>query len=384
MPHSRKWFKWLAALCLLLVASTAVFFLTRGGSSNIEYLSDHEAILRNGNDTFRIGVSFDDAPDFSDESSHFATTIGSEERFYKWTHFFALNDHDATPAGDRFLKLLDRAYVESFDAVSGELLETFEVEQCDAQLWQFTLQSGILFYSKTGELDLVWHILLTTGDELIFRQSMDISQKNVLIFTPDDTPMHTIEELRALIGHIEATATAEDEVILYLPPVIYEGGLTLSRGYTIFAVTDADGIATFTDTVICRAPYPQIIQLVNITFAGNGSGIGLLDLCGTSLDRCTFHNWEIAAKTGKTGWILSFGSTYENNEIALEFNSVESWWNSSEYPDNYFLNNRSAIVINQVSPFTVLTFENSVFRGNEHNVVNFTDQPIDLSNAVIE
>ena len=196
--------------------------------------------------------------------------------------------------------------------------------------------------------------------------------------------MNTIEELRALIRQVETTTNAGDEVILYLPPVTYEGGLTLSRGYTIFGSQDTDRGTTFTDIVVCAAPYPHIMQLVNITFEGNGCGVGVMDYCGTALDRCTFRNWDVAAKTGESGWILSFSCTYQNNGTAIEFNCVDTWYNISEYPNNRFIDNTNALVLYQIVPMATFTFENSLFRGNENNVVNFTQQTIDLSGATVE
>lgn len=387
MPRSRKWIKRLLKTCFFLIAAGALCAAVLKATKqpdNIKYVSDHEAIFRNGTDTYRIGVAFGDEPVFTAENSYYTDMVGSEESYCTWTHFYAFNDADGRLARREFLRLVEHAYIESLDTESGQLRDTFEVEVYEEDGWQFSLQSGIFITADTGKRILVWHILLTTGDELIFRQSMEIFQKNTLIFTPDDSQMNTIEELRALIRHIETSSSPEDEVILYLPPVIYEGGVTLSRSYTIFGTQNAEGTTTFTDTVICSAPHAQIVQFVDTTFAGNGTGTGLIDYCGTVLDRCTLRNWDIAAKTGEFGWILSSKSTYQNNGTAIEFNCTNSWYNTNEFPDNCFLDNENAFVINKIMPIMTLTFQNSVFRGNENNVINFTDQPINLTGAIIE
>lgn len=386
IPCSHKRIKHLLMLCFLLISAgvllCAAVQKAVSQPDSIQYISDHEAVFRNGSDTYRLGVSFEDEAIFTAENSYYTATIGSREEFCKWTHLYALNDTGT--AREEFLSLLERAYVESFDAESGQLRNTFEVDICEDESSLKALLCPVYFNSETGKRDLVWHILLTTGDELIFRQSMEIKEKTTLVFTADDWMMNTIEDLRMLIQYIESTTTIDDEVILYLPAVIYEGGLTLGRGYTIYGSQGIKNSTTFTDTVVCSAPEPQIVQFVNITFEGNGSGTGLIDYCGTSLDQCTLRNWEVAAKTGNSGWILSFNSTYQNNRTAIEFNCVRTWYNISEYPNNRFIDNKNALVIYQIVPISTFTFENSLFRGNENNVINFTDQSIDLTGAIVE
>ncbi len=376
------WILLLAAAALLLVPRLNT--VPKKQQAVIEYISDHEAVFANEEISLRLGVSFGDEPLFLTGNSYYTTTIGSQESYYKWTHLYALNSTDATAAQAEFLNLFERAYVESIDPESGQLHSTFEVDICKDDEPLEALQCAVHFDSKTGKRDLVWHIFLTTGDELIFRQNMEIKEKAALIFTADDWEMNTIEDLRTLIQHIETTTTIDDEVVLYLPAVTYEGGLTLGRGYTIYGSQGTNGSTTFTDTVVSSAPEPQIVQLVNITFEGSGSGTGLIDHCGTSLIECTLRNWEVAAKTEKSGWILSFGSTYQNNQTAIEFNCFRTWYNASEYPDNRFIDNKNALVLYQIFPISTFTFENSLFRGNENLIVNYTQQSVDLSGAILE
>lgn len=357
---------------------------TEVSTEPVQYISDHEAIYRNGDEIYRIGVSFGDEPVFAPENSYYSATIGALESYYKWTHLYVLRESDGTVAREQFLPLIQSVYVESFDAASGELRDTVYAIECENKDRPVTMLAGMYFDQTIEKRDLVWHVVLNNGDELTFRQTMEVFAKERLIFTPENAAMNTMEELRALILQIEATATENTEVLIYLPAVTYEGQLELRHGYFFFGSVEDGNCTTFTDTVTCAAPLYQFVRFADVVFDGRGWGTGVIDHCSTELHHCTFRNWDVAVRTDRTGWIFSAGSSYIGNGTAIEFNCEESWYNTSEYPDNYFIDNENAIVIHQIGLIAPLTFPNSVFRGNQHNIVNYTQQRVDFAGAIVE
>lgn len=349
-----------------------------------EYISDYEAIYTEDGVAYRIGVSFGDKPVYDEEGAYYTATIGTMDSYIKWTHIYAVRESDGKLMQTDFVSMVESVCVERYHAVSGEFCGSVSAEVLEPQMHPSAMQVGMFFDAYTGKQNLVWHVRMKSGEELIFRQTMEIFQTARVAFTPDNASMGTIEELRALIEHIEATEPMDTEVLIYLPAVVYDGGLQLNRSYSFYGSTDGNVATTFTDTVVCAAPEPQSMRFTDIVFDGGGRGVGILDLCGTELHCCTLRNWDVAAKTGETGWILSFLSNFVHNGTAIEFNSIYSWYNISEYPNNSFVGNDAALVINRIVPMRTLVFPGSVFRDNGKNIVNYTTQTVDLSSAVVE
>ena len=68
---------------------------------------------------------------------------------------------------------------------------------------------------------------MKNGDTIRLHQELIFEPVETLDFYPEDYPMDTIEDLRALVDRIEAEVPLPTVVNLYLPPVWYEEGLTL-------------------------------------------------------------------------------------------------------------------------------------------------------------
>lgn len=346
---------------------------------SIEYLSDYQANYSDADGAFRVFATFyeEKVPDGGDD--YYTTRIGQSEEYFKRVYIFAVQGNTGELAKEAFLTRVQTAHVEVFDAESGAHLALVPAAKCEDN--DAALDASVAFASDSGKLELIWRVVLKNGSELVFRQTMEIVEKDQLVYTPADTAMNTMEELRTLIAGIEAETDLETEVIIHLPAVQYEGTLELNRAFSFYGSESESGMTTFTNTVVCSAPEPYIICFFNTAFEGNGTGTGIEDHCGVFLGGCTLHNWEIAAKTGKTGWIVPAGCIIENNEIGIQYNCRQFWFNNNEFIDDCFGNNGIAIEINQMPRTQTLTFPNTRFYGNDQDIANHAGQPVDFSNA---
>ena len=90
------------------------------------------------------------------------------------------------------------------------------------------LISLIDFTGESGTAELVWTFQMKNGDTIYLRQTYEVVPIPVYDYHPEDYPMDTAEELQALIDTIGGQANDPVAVInLHLPPVTYEGGITI-------------------------------------------------------------------------------------------------------------------------------------------------------------
>lgn len=423
VPHRRKKYVYILLPVLLLIAAAVWFLWADGGEQNmqqagnepaaqvspvlqvpdspltpkppqeekveplqeektkptIEYLSGHQANYSADGNTFRVFATFLDEDSGDDGDDYFTTQIGQSEGYYKRVFIDAVHADTGEPAEEEFYGYIQTAHLEVLHAESGTQIAMLSPERC--QDVDAVLDADVGFQSDSGKMELVWLITLRGGSELTFLQTMEIFPKEQLVYTPEDTPMDTMEDLRVLISRIETEVAPETEVIVHLPAVRYEGTLELNRAFSFYGSGNGSRKTTFTDTVYCRAPESNIICFFEIAFEGNGTGTGIEDHCGVFLGGCTLRNWEIAAKTGETGWVVPAGCNFEENEIGLQYNCRRFWFNNHEFIDDYFVSNKIAIEINRMPQVQALVFPGSHFVGNGEVLVNHVGQPVDLSSA---
>lgn len=348
---------------------------------SVEYLSDYQARVTDGGDVLRVFATFQEEQMIGEGDDYFTTKIGQSEEYFKRVYVYAVWENTGELAKEAFLNRVETAYVEVLDAESGANHATVSAVECEDR--GAALDAGVAFTSNSGKLELVWRIVLKNGSELVFFQTMEIFKKDQLVYTPENAAMDTMEELRALVSKIEAETDPETEVIIHLPAVRYAGTLELNRAFSFYGSKSESGMTTFTDTVICNAPESYIICFFDIAFEGNGTGTGVEDHCGVFFGGCTLRNWEIAAKTGETGWVVPAGCTFEDNKIGLQYNCRRFWFNNNEFIDDCFRYNQIAIEINQMPRTQTLTFPNTRFYGNGEVLVDRVGQPADLSGAEI-
>ena len=73
--------------------------------------------------------------------------------------------------------------------------------------------------------------------------------------------------------------------------------------------------------------------------------------------------------------------TFTNNITALKFNSSTSYGSAPNYLNNTFTDNGTAVCINNLPGTEVLDFAGSIFSGNDTDIDNKAEHPVDTAKA---
>lgn len=245
------------------------------------------------------------------------------------------------------------------------------------------LISLIDFTGESGTAELVWTFSMKNGDTLTLRQTYEVTPIPVYDYYPEEHPMDTAEELQTLIdsisGHVEETAV----VNLHLPPITYEGGVTIQdRSLNLYGSTnEAGNRTTFAGPVRVLAAY-NITYFYDMDFVGNGGGTGLSGSAPFRATNCTFTGWDTAVLAYGNSWANVIGCTFQKNGIGFHFDSTGEYANHSMFNDNLFEGNEVAVQLDNVPTDVALNFQGSAFRDNGQDIVNACDQPLDTSQAI--
>ena len=247
------------------------------------------------------------------------------------------------------------------------------------------LLSLIDFTGASGTAELVWTFAMKNGDTITLRQTYEVTPIPVYDYYPEEHPMDTAEELQALIDSISGQVEDVAVVNLHLPPVTYEGGVTIrDRSLNLYGSTDEAGNrTTFTGPVQIVAVYSEITYLYDINFTGSG-GTGLSGSAPFRATNCTFTGWDTGVLAYGNSWANVIGCTFRNNSIGFHFDSTGEYANHSMYNDNLFEGNGIAVQLDNVPTDVALNFMGSVFRDNGQDIVNPCQQPLDTSKAIFE
>lgn len=119
-------------------------------------------------------------------------------------------------------------------------------------------ESDITYSGASGTNDLHWTLQMKNGDAIRLKQTFEVIPLIHQVYTPEDTPLDTMEDLTALLARINEEVPEETIVDVYLPPVTYRGKLTMvSRAVNLYGCTDGSGRTVFTDTLSVNADNPS-------------------------------------------------------------------------------------------------------------------------------
>lgn len=179
---------------------------------------------------------------------------------------------------------------------------------------------------------------MKNGDTITLRQTYEVTPIPVYNYSPEEYPMDTAEELQALIDSISGQMEDLAVVNLHLPPVTYEGGVTIQDWkLNLYGSTDEAGNrTTFTGPVRALTPYSNITYFYDMDFVGDGTDIGI--------------------NTPVKAWPV--GCT--------------------------FTGNGTGILLESVPTDITMVFDGTVFSNNGTDLDNRCDHPIDTTNAVFQ
>lgn len=248
--------------------------------------------------------------------------------------------------------------------------------------------ASIHFTAWSGEGDMVWEIEMKNGDLLCLRQHFVAQPYQVLRFTPEDTPMDTVEALQALADRIpDRLSSKYSGVEITLPPVRYEGGLAVD-GFDVTLYGSEDGAGnrtTFTGPVRVTGENNGISYLEGIDILGPGEGVGVSASARLHLRDCRVAGWRTGVLAyGNNVWINLGACTVEDNEVGLHFNAAGSSVSHPVYDDNLFRRNGTAVLLESVPSVESISFPGCRFTENGADIDNPFGQTLELDGAIFE
>lgn len=298
------------------------------------------------------------------------STIPSHTDYAFPSQLFVYRNNDTENAREDFLSLVSHVSLTT-EPQDGAAQMEYDDPEADEGFPDAAQIACIYYDSSCGTNEIVWTISMKNGDRLILRQSITAIQQLEKNYYSTDHDMRTLEALNALLREIEATEDPSTLVSIYLPPVIYDGGLTLSsRAYFFYGSSDGEVSTTFTDTVTVEAETPQNSEFIGITFAGQG-GTGLFATRSALLRQCTLTGWDTGAVASNGAWLNVLNCRFADNGIGLQYNTATSKLAGSEIPDCTFSGNGIAVHFVEVpEKIQGMSFANCSFSGNGTDILN--------------
>ena len=374
----------LGLLVLLAAAAAGVgFWQMNRAHKPQEYDGLGEVYYETGDRTYQLLVAWPNdrcapAPDIYQQ--------GAPDEQYRWPSRWYVNDAaTGQDAWEEFEPLVEQVTVEVVqDENAADPLVAGEPSHQADYSPDAAMVSSLDFTGSSGEPQVVWTIQMKNGDLIRVRQNIHVS----LILTHEyhwqDYPMDTAEELQGLMNDIAAQVSPSDEVILYLPPVTYEGDLELpGRSFTLHGSTEGNGRTTLKGslTMLAAGSYYWINYFYDMDFVGNGSNTGITASSKAWAVGCSFTGYKNGFLTQGGAWVNVTECTFADNEVGLFYNSTGQSASDDRFFDNTFTGNGTAVLLMSVPTDLTLYFDGSVFTGNGADIDNRCDHPIDVSNA---
>ena len=379
--------KLLVGLLILAAAAAvggAIWYFNRPYEPQ-EFDALGEVYYESGEKTYQLLVAWPNdrcapAPDIYQQ--------GSPDEQYRWPSRWYVNDAaTGADAWAEFEPLVEQVTVEVVqDENAAGPLTAGEPRHDEDYSPDAAMICSLDFTGNSGESQIVWTVQMKNGDVIRVRQNIHVTAIITHEYHWEDTPMDTVEDLQALLDQTAQEIAPSDLVYIYLPPVTYEGGITIrDRSLNLYGSADEGGNrTTFTGPVQVVAPDGEIAYLQDIDFVGRGSGTGLSGSAPFRATNCTFTGWDTGVYAYGTSWVNVIGCSFQSNGIGFHFDSTGDYANHSMYNDNRFFGNDVAVRLDNVPTDITLNFQGSIFRANAQSILNLCDQPLDLSQATFE
>lgn len=237
------------------------------------------------------------------------------------------------------------------------------------------------------EAELICTITMKNGDIIRLRRSQQYPTTTVYKFTAQDIPMDTIQELQTFVDSLASITNEADRIYLYLPPVVYEGGLSITeRPVSLYGSIGADGQHTTFTGPVFAANQRGILDFSNIDFLGSGQGVGVRTSNGArvQLTDCRVAGWETGFLADENAWIVASGTVFEHNTVGMCFDAEQGVMSDFYYLNDTFRNNGTAVLLKRVPNELPLSFPDTLFTGNGQDIDNRCEQKLELDEAIFE
>ncbi len=286
------------------------------------------------------------------------------------------------------------AFLRKVEAITVELLQGGD----SPEPWQYTqpqasdydpeaASRSILTYTdRSGDMELRWTIAMKNGDTIRLYQRMALGVVPTRHFYPEDVPMDTVDDLQALVDEVNETITSDVIVYIHLPAVTYEGSLLLEqRSMNLIGSEGSDGTrTTFTGTLQATAQKGYICQFQNLSFTGDGEGVGVSASARINFSDCQFTGWRTGVLCYGNSWVNIKNSVFEDNTVGFHFNSTSNNRSDHMYSGNLFQRNDTAVLLESVPGNQALYFEGTRFSRNGTDIDNRCGHEVSIADAIFE
>ncbi|MBQ8263302.1 MAG: hypothetical protein IJY96_00825 [Oscillospiraceae bacterium] len=348
-----------------------------------------EMLYTHGGKSYHLAVSFsprDSAQSCAVGEERSDPIIGADENYMTYDQLYVVSEDKSSFAHGEFDALVKEVRVRSITG-TGATLELSPPES-DPNNPGIYLRTAFFFNVSNHENYIHWEIEMLNGDIIRLHQIFSVKSTKSLSYSHEEYPMNTIGELQALIDSICTTVPIDTEVTVYLPPVVYEGGLTIaSRSVNLTGSSDAAaGVerTTFTGTVTVNAYAPNASTFRNIAFEVS-NGTGVLSRQSVSVESCVFRNCAVGALAEYNGWIRSVDCLFENNGVGIEINnSGNAALCNTDFVGHRFIGNAIAFRLSSCVYAESMNFIDCQFSGNGDDVVNVAGNTVTYTNCEME
>ena len=224
---------------------------------------------------------------------------------------------------------------------------------------------------------------MLNGDRITLRHSLTVDPLLNVTYSSKEVALDTMDDLRALLDTISAD-DLNKTVTVYLPAVNYEGDLTIrDRGLELVGTSENGHQTTIHGHLVFESREIQYPVLRNISITGQ-DGVGITSSTTRQLEQCSVQGWDIGVLAREGAWVGIHNSLFENNRIGFQFDSSTASSADVEYSGNRFLNNETAVSLIHVPGSMELSFPKTLFSGNDTDISNPNDCPVDTQNAVFK
>ena len=370
----------IAALCaLVLVTAALAVFLphrpkTYEGGASVTYTD------QDGTYELLVGTFLNNIEDKQPEEKRTLSLSVDETSYLPAMLGVYRNGTPVDP--EAFLAKVERCTLEAFPNENGalDIAEPRYNEMFSAAV----LETDVVFTGASGANELVWTLTMKNGDTIRLKHTFEVLPLVHAAFTAEDTPLNTIEDLKALLDRIDGEVPADTVVDIYLPPVTYTGDLHISsRAVNLYGCCDGSGRTVIEGSLTVSTHVPDKVVLHDLDFVGNG-GNGLTATASTMIENCSFTGYDIGAAVENGGMIGVEACTFRNNKIGFSYDTLRYSFSKDGFPDCRIEGNDVGIQFVNLPGAMPLDFFGTVFSGNGTDIDNPIQNPIDLSNAIFE
>lgn len=374
-------YRWALIVSIILVIAAGVMLALSLRRQPVTYEGGADIIYAGPDGTYRLFLCFDSRSITERRPQDFVSVEAAAGSSYAKPSLLSIYDSSTGAAADEaFFKNVSSLSVETIPDENSPAMD-FSAPAKNEVFPNAVLVSNIHFDGNSGTNTVRWTFVMKNGDKIILKQTISAVLLESVSFSPENAHIDTLGELSELLAMIKNEFSPSTVIDIYLPPVCYDGELTISgRTVNLYAGSDGQNRTTFTGTLSIE-DIPGQITVAGVIFTGSG-GDGLRATSAVRLVDCEFSGWDTAVTANDGSWITLTNCLLSGNGTGLHFNSSICSATGHTFSGNTFSGNGTAVLLSRVPGDFPIDFADCVFSGNEVDIDNRTSCTADISSAV--